>query len=103
MSYRLTFRARVARDLAAARQWYESQSGEVLGERFLSAVTEVFTQIQAQPHAFQLVNEEVRHAVVRRFPYLVFFLFERNEIVILAVLHTSRNPLLWPQSKERPR
>ena len=103
MSYRLRFRARVARDLAAARQWYESQGGTILGERFLSAVTETFVQIQAQPQAFQLVNEEVRHAVVRRFPYLVFFLFERNEIVVLAILHTSRNPLLWPRPKQRAR
>jgi len=103
MSCSLKFRARVARDLAAGRQWYESQGGASLGERFLSAVTDAFKQIPAQPQAFQIVSEEVRHAVVRRFPYLVFFLFERNEITVLAVLRASRNPLLWPQSKQRPR
>ena len=101
MTYPVKFRARVARDLAAGRQWYESQGGGALGERFLSAVTATFDEIRVRPKAFRLVNEEVRHAVVRRFPYLVFFLFEHNEVVVLAVLHSSRNPLLWPRSRKR--
>ena len=44
MTFRLRFRARAARDLAAGRQWYESQGGAVLGDRFLSAVTEAFME-----------------------------------------------------------
>jgi plasmid stabilization system protein ParE len=70
-----------------------------LGESFLAAATTAFKQIQAQPRSFQLVREEVRRAIVQRFPYFVFYLFERGQIVVLAVLHTSRNPALRPRSR----
>lgn len=98
MTFPISFRQRVGKDLAAARQWYESQGGDELGEKFLSAAAAVFGQIQVQPQAFQLVREEVRRAIVHRFPYFVFYLFEHDQIVVLAVLHTSRNPALWPRS-----
>ena len=102
MTYPIRFRARVGRDLAAGRSWYESRGGTALGERFLAAVTATFRRIEAQPESFQLLNDEVRHAVVHRFPYVVFFLFESDQVVVLAVLHSSRNPALWPRVKTGP-
>jgi len=34
---------------------------------------------------------------VARFPYAVFYRVEPNRIVVLTVLHTARDPKLWPQ------
>jgi hypothetical protein len=33
--------------------------------------------------------------MLKRFPYAVFFAVEDEIIVVLAVLHTSRNPAEW--------
>ncbi|MSP39496.1 MAG: type II toxin-antitoxin system RelE/ParE family toxin [Deltaproteobacteria bacterium] len=52
---------------------------------------------------FACVHGEVRRAIVSRFPFAVFYLVEPSRVVILRVLHTSRDPRLWPQPKFKPR
>ena len=52
--------------------------------------------IQRHPEGFALVRGEVRRALVMRFPYAVFFTIESDRIVVLTIMHTSRNPEAWP-------
>ena len=42
-----------------------------------------------------MVHAEARAAPLRRFPYLVFYLAETSEVLVLAVLHASRHPQAW--------
>jgi plasmid stabilization system protein ParE len=37
----------------------------------------------------------VRRALVRRFPYAVYYVAEPDQISILAVIHTRRHPHRW--------
>jgi plasmid stabilization system protein ParE len=43
------------------------------------------------------VRKTVRRAFVTKFPYLVFYIVEATRVVVLAVLHTSRDPTVWPR------
>ena len=79
MSLPVVFRRKVGRDLAAGFGYYEGQT-EGLGERFLAAVGSVL-------------------ALVCRFPYAVFYRAESKRVVVLAVLHTARDPSIWPQPR----
>ncbi len=79
MSLPVVFRRKVGRDLAAGFGYYEGQT-EGLGERFLAAVGSVL-------------------ALVSRFPYAVFYRAESKRVVVLAVLHTARDPSIWPQPR----
>jgi plasmid stabilization system protein ParE len=71
--------------------FYESQR-EGLGREFRATVEEYFQQIAGNPEWFPEVRGEVRRAVVRRFPFVIHFLVEKQRIVVLSVFHTSRNP-----------
>lgn len=46
---------------------------------------------------FAFVHADVRRAVVARFPFAVFYSVEPKRVVILRVLHSARNPGLWPR------
>ena len=46
-------------------------------------------------HTFPKMHGEVRCVRVKRFPYSVFFLPEASRIVVLAVFHARRDPLVW--------
>ena len=35
-------------------------------------------------------------ALVKRFPYAVFFVIDGEQIVVLAVLHQATDPASWP-------
>jgi hypothetical protein len=42
-----------------------------------------------------MVTAKVRRALVRRFPYSVFFTFRDDTTTVIACLHHRRNPRLW--------
>lgn len=98
MALPLVFRKRVGKDLAGGYRWYEEQRAG-LGEEFLAAVDASFDAIEEFPESFSSVRGIVRRAIVHRFPYAVFYHVEPKRVVILAVLHTARDPRLWPQSR----
>lgn len=102
MALPVVYRRQVGRDLAAGVGYYEGQT-EGLGERFLAAVDSVFVAIERYPDMFAQVHGEVRRALVSRFPYGVFYRVESKRVVVLAVLHTARDPKLWPQSRKSVR
>lgn len=48
------------------------------------------------PASFPLVHRTVRRALLRRFPYAVFFVEQGDaEVVVLAVLHQASDPARW--------
>ena len=77
-----------------AQAWYASREPEV-GERFADAVEGLVTRIGAHPEHFPIVHAPVRRALVRRFPYALFFRVEDDGIYVVACFHTSRAPSSW--------
>ena len=71
--------------------WYEGER-EGLGEEFRAAIEGYFQRIADNPERFPQVRGEVRRAVVRRFPFVIHFLIQKEIIVVLSVFHTSREP-----------
>jgi toxin ParE1/3/4 len=90
----LIVRPEAEADLAASRLWYEEQH-EGLGARFIAAVDTTFRRIEANAMAFSLVRGKLRRALVRRFPFGVFYVLTERHIVVVAVLHAARDPRLW--------
>ena len=102
MALPVVYRRKVGRDLAGGFGYYEGQS-EGLGEKFLAAVDSAFDAIERYPEMFSRVHGEVRRALVSKFPYAVFFRVEPKRVVVLTVLHTARDPKLWPQPRRTTR
>lgn len=96
MSRPIVFRPSVGRDLAAARRWYEKQAAG-LGERFLADANASFDAIEQFPEMFSPLYGDVRRALFSQFPYAAFYRIEPHQVLILTVLHTARNPKLWPK------
>lgn len=81
-------------DLTEAYFWYESRRAG-LGEEFLSAVDASMERIRRQPAIYARVHEEYRRALIRRFPYAIFFECAETAVTVYAVFHTSRDPEKW--------
>jgi toxin ParE1/3/4 len=99
MALPVVYRRKVGRDLAAGFGYYEGQS-KGLGEKFLSAVDSSFDAIERYPEMFARVHGDVRRALVSRFPYGIFYRIESKRVVVLAVLHTARDPRIWPRPRK---
>ncbi len=81
-------------DLAQAFTWYSARRSG-LGDEFLTATEACFASILRHPDAFLIVHAPARRALMRRFPYAVYFVREREAIHVVAVLHTGRDPAMW--------
>lgn len=87
--------------LGAAREefddafdWYENERPG-FGVEFDASVRETFDRIVARPRLYQVVLADIRRAPVRRFPYLIFYRVEPEQIVVISVFHSSRDPRVW--------
>lgn len=99
MGLPVVYRRKVGRDLAGGYAWYNGQHNS-LGEEFLAAVNAAFDTIERFPDIFARVHGEVRRAVVSRFPYAVFYRIETKRVVVFTILHTARDPKVWPQPRK---
>lgn len=82
-------------DISEAYIWYEGRRPG-LGEEFLSALEASVESIRRHPEMCAVVYDSYRRSLIRRFPYAVFYEYAREgDIVIYAVLHTSRDPRKW--------
>ena len=82
-------------EIESAFEWYENQRPG-LGLEFLEELRSTYERVVAGPLHYQELRSGVRRALVRRFPYAVFFATDNEEGLILAVLHAGRSPQSWP-------
>jgi toxin ParE1/3/4 len=81
--------------LRDAVAWYEIGAPAVV-PAFLLAVDAVLAQAAHYPESFPLVRPDIRRALLRRFPYGVFYSHEPEALVVVAIVHARRDPALWP-------
>lgn len=82
-------------ELADAIAWYEGKEAG-LGTALRESVETTVSGIQDNPLAYPVVyGSKTRRAVTKKFPYAIIFLVEQDRILIIAVFHTSRNPVIW--------
>jgi plasmid stabilization system protein ParE len=83
-------------DIREAAQWYNKQQ-KGLGKRFTTEVREKVHFIRQNPKASNIRYKNVRTTVLNIFPFMVHYTIdEKNKtIIVSAVLHTSRDPVLW--------
>ena len=96
MAARLIVAPEAEQDVGEAYEWYESRRPG-LGEEFLSCVDACVETICRTPEVHSLAHENFRRALVRRFPYALFYEYAEGAVTIYCVFHTSRHPDKWRQ------
>lgn len=94
MNYVLVFRPEVLLELNEAYSWYESQKPG-LGDEFLDCVDETVNRISQMPESYVIVYSDIRRAVVRRFPYAVYYRIVSSRIIVTAIFHGRRDIKSW--------
>ena len=79
------------RDIDEAAAWYEDQE-KGLGVAFLDAVHTSVQRITANPRVFRISRSKARAALIRKFPYTIYFAQSEEIVQVLAVLHQRRDP-----------
>jgi plasmid stabilization system protein ParE len=91
LKYRVILRPQAETDVRQAREWYESKRLG-LGRDFLDGVQGVIAGLAKRPLRYPVVYRNVRRALLRRFPYGVFYSVTEAEVFVVACFHSKRNP-----------
>jgi len=90
LSYRVYVRRQAELDAVEAQTWYElRQSG--IGRSFSDEFGHTLRQLERTPLSHQKIYGPIRRVVLRRFPYLLWFVVEGEAVVILACTHGKRS------------
>ena len=94
MNYTVRLREEAGLDIAGAAEWYEEQRVR-LGHEFLDEILRTFNLIQDNPSSYPVILRNTHRAVVSKFPFAVFYRIVGYDLVVVAVMHGSRNPRSW--------
>jgi plasmid stabilization system protein ParE len=67
------------------------------GEDFLGRVDACIQAILRFPEMHALFHKSYRRALVRRFPYAVFYEYAGETVTVYCVFHTAQDPEKWRQ------
>ena len=96
--YRLVSEPQADLEIEAAFQWYEKEQPG-LGLESRGELRAAYNRIVEGPFKYQHLRSGIRRALLRRFPYAVYFAVEQTVIVVLTVLHASRDPAEWQRRR----
>lgn len=94
MTQALVIRSAAEADIERAFHWYEEQSPG-LGAEFVRSIDAALAAIQRHPELFPDVHQGIRRALLRRFPYALFYVVEPQRIQVLACMHHRQHPRRW--------
>lgn len=97
MKYSLHPEARA--DLREAAEFYRERGGISLAQSLFSEFEQAVDLLLQHPKLGAVWRYGKRRYLMRRFPYSLIYLVEREELRILAVAHQSRRPGYWRARK----
>ena len=93
---RVRFRPQARAEIREARGWYESRVAG-LGRAFIAEVDTTISFLGLHPQMYAAVSddEQVRRALLHRFPYSLVYEILTDEIVVLACRHVRQDEMNW--------
>ena len=98
--YVILFHPKAEKEYLESLIWYENAIIG-LGQEFFYEIENVVKRITENPLLYPKKKNQFREAIVKGFPYIIVYEFKRQkqQITILAVFHTKRNPKLKYKEK----
>jgi plasmid stabilization system protein ParE len=90
----IRFHPEADKEFYEAIAWYMTQKIGLETE-FMRCVDEAISRIQHNPFMFPIALRNTRKAMIKRFPYIIYYEVSNNEIMVLAIFHTKRSPNHW--------
>ncbi|MCU0414294.1 MAG: type II toxin-antitoxin system RelE/ParE family toxin [Ignavibacteriaceae bacterium] len=91
---RIRFHELASKELLDGRDYYDDLVYR-LGEKFLIEVEKCLNIIKTNPLAYPVIKQNVRKAVVIKFPFSILYRVNDDVIYVLAVMHQKRKPKYW--------
>jgi plasmid stabilization system protein ParE len=93
MKYQIIYHTDAQYEIIQVKKWYKEQQNG-LERRFVISLKETINFILDNPLSFEVKYRNTRVAFTKTFPFGIHYLFDNNKIILLTILHTSKNPIV---------
>ena len=90
---KVSFLPLAEQELDEAFFWYEEQVVG-LGNSFLDEFNQSVKRIVAYPALYEQIDNDLRRCLMNRFPYGIIYGIDGEQIIIVALAHLKRRPIL---------
>lgn len=94
MNIRVILSPDAKEDISSIIEWYH-RADPNLASRFEQQTLTTLRRIGRFPYAFPIMKGTVRQALLKRFPYAIYYSLRSNKALITAVLHQRRSDIVW--------
>src|SRR5258705_2320060 len=99
MKRRISVRPEAQSEIKETALWYERRLLG-LGSRFRDELRGTLRHIADNPLRFPSIGQDVRRALLHRFPYALYFVIKSDVVIIIAVLSQHRRPASWQNRRQ---
>ena len=90
----IIIRPEAENDINSVFDWYEEQRAG-LGDEFALELMESMDRIIDMPLIYSDLYCGIRRALLRKFPFGIYYLLNEGNIIVLSVLHLAMDPGKW--------
>ena len=94
MTLRVDLTLEAKADVEEVHAWY-AERGMGLAEDFRRSLDQCMANIASHPESYPVVHRSLRRALLRRFPYCMFYVVERERALVHGCFHARRDPQAW--------
>jgi toxin ParE1/3/4 len=80
--------------------WYASREQQA-ALHFVASIEEAIKRVVDAPTRWRIIDEDIRRCLTRVFPYAILYTIEDDSILIVAIMHCSREPGYWKARVDR--
>jgi plasmid stabilization system protein ParE len=95
MSRTLVVEPEAEAEIEQAARWYNRLKSDS-GADFLRAIDKTIGFLREYPEQYQIVYRQTRRALVSGYPYALFYTVTESHVIVVACIHTARDPNIWP-------
>ena len=91
---RYEFHPAALEEYREAALWYVERDQNV-ALRFIASVENAIERIIDSPQRWRVIDQDIRRCLTHIFPYAILYTIETDFVLIVAVMHASREPGYW--------
>ncbi len=96
MDIKIEYSLEAELDVSDIVSYYEIVDVSCIKELFID-IKKIEKYILSNPELYAIRYKKIRRVNLKKFPFSFFYFLEKDKVVILRVLHQTRDPKFWPQ------
>ena len=91
MNKPIRFKTKAENDFYNILIWYNEVNNQV-ADKFINEIDTALNNLSKNPKIGSKYKFKIRKYVLIKFPYIIFYVEEESEVIILAIFHGHSNP-----------